>query len=73
MVGVGMGRLIRHAVVVAGAALVLLGPAVGVASATAGAAAGARPAAGARAFPGGSWGAVVEGPADHDRASTHLG
>jgi hypothetical protein len=58
-----MGRLICHAAVVAGAALVLLGPAVGVASATEGAAAGARPAAGSRAFPGGSWGAAVEGPA----------
>jgi hypothetical protein len=62
MVGVEMDGLIRHAAVVAGAALVLLGPAVGVASAAAGAAAGARPAAAARAFPGETWGAAVEGP-----------
>jgi hypothetical protein len=55
--------LMRHAVVVGGAALVLLGPAVGVASAAEGAAAGTGPAAGARAFPSDSWGTAIGGAA----------
>jgi hypothetical protein len=56
-----MRGLMRRAVVVAGAAVVLLGPAVGVASA-AGGAAGTRLAAGARAVSGSGWGRAKEVP-----------
>ena len=56
-----MGSLMRRAAVVAGAAVVLLGPVLGVASA-AGAAAGMRLAAGARALSGGTWGKAEEIP-----------
>src|SRR5262245_50856686 len=57
-----MRGLIRRAVVVAGAIVVLLGPAMGVASAAGGAAAGPRLAAGARALSGGTWGTAKKVP-----------
>ena len=57
-----MRGLMRRTVVVAGAAVVLLGPAAGVASAAAVAAAGMRLAAGARAVSGGTWGRAIEVP-----------
>src|SRR5215472_4876181 len=56
-----MSSLMRRAAVVAGAAVVLLGPVIGVASA-AGGAAGMRLAAGARALSGGTWGKAEEIP-----------
>ena len=57
-----MRGLMCHAAVVAGAAVVLLGPAVGVASAAEGVGAGTRPGAGARAVSGGTWGTAIEVP-----------
>ena len=57
-----MRGLMRRMVVVAGAVVVLLGPAVGVASATGGAAAGTRLAVGVGAVPGGSWGTAEQVP-----------
>ena len=56
-----MRGLIRRTAVVAGAVVVLLGLAVGVASA-AGTAAGMRLAAGTRALSGGTWGKAEEVP-----------
>src|SRR5216683_2641160 len=60
--GIAMRGLMCHAAVVAGAAVVLLGPAVGVASAAEGVGAGTRPGAGARAVSGGTWGTAIEVP-----------
>ena len=57
-----MRGLMRRAAVVAGAAVVLLGPAAGVASAAGGAAAGPRLAAVAQAVPGGTWGTAEQVP-----------
>ena len=57
-----MRGLMCRTVVVAGAGVILLGPAVGVASAAGGALAGSRPAAGTRAVSGGTWGKAREVP-----------
>ena len=57
-----MRALMCRAVVVAGAVVVLLGPAAGVASAAGGAVAGTRLAAGAGAVFGGAWGTAEEVP-----------
>jgi len=57
-----MRDLMRRTVVVAGVAVVLLGPAAGVASAAGGAAAGPRLAAAAQAVPGGTWGTAEQVP-----------
>jgi hypothetical protein len=62
MVGVAMSGLIRRVAVVAGAIVVLLGLAAGVANAARGAAAGTRLAAGAGAVPGGTWGIAKQVP-----------
>ena len=60
--GVAMGRLLRRGVVAAGAAVVLLGPAAGVASAAGEAPGGARLTGAARAVSGGAWGSAIEVP-----------
>src|SRR5262249_40392101 len=60
--GVAMRGLMRRTVVVAGAAVVLLGPAAGVASAAGEAVAGPRLAAAAQAAPGGTWGTAEQVP-----------
>jgi hypothetical protein len=60
--GVAMRGLMRRAAVVAVSAVVLLGPAVGVAGAAGGAAAGTRPATVTRAVSGGTWGKAREVP-----------
>jgi hypothetical protein len=57
-----MRGLMRRTVVAAGAGVILLGPAVGAASAGGVAAAGSRPAAGSRAGSGGTWGMAEEVP-----------
>jgi hypothetical protein len=57
-----MRGLTRRTVVAAGAGVILLGPAVGAASAAGGALAGSRPAAGTRVLSGGTWGLAEEVP-----------
>jgi hypothetical protein len=57
-----MRGLMRRTAIVAGAAVVLLGPAAGVASAAGGAVAGTRLAGAARAVSGGGWGRAEEVP-----------
>ena len=57
-----MRSLMRRAAVVAGVVAVLLGPAVGAASASGSAGAGTRPAAGVRPLSGGTWGTAIEVP-----------
>src|SRR5207302_313795 len=60
--GVAVRGLMCWAAGVAGAAVVVLGPAVGVASAAGGPGTGTRLAAGARAGSGGGWGRAREVP-----------
>ena len=60
--GLRMRSLMRRAAVVAGVVVVLLGPAVGAASAAGRVGAGTRPPAGARTVSGGSWGTAIEVP-----------